>query len=125
VVAAYFGEQMGREFTILEKETQAECLGAVISLQAPMALSQFQFPGSPPEGVRRVGDGLEAGGRVLVLVLGDQAADRLDFSLVPLYMEKLAAGLAPGDWEEGLAMLRSGAGARKTALKMLRKRDLL
>ncbi len=128
VVAAYFTEQMGYEVRPRELGAHESARELLKSQEAPWIMELLPLKGS------RVWDGIAMvpmdspfplEGRIAVLSMTAEASRDLKFSLVPRYLEKLRSGLAPGDWEEGLARVRSGEGARKVALDMLRKRDLL
>jgi len=125
VVAAYFGEQMGREIRLIPGESGQECLEMLRSGMAPMAVLD-QIPGSGSlKGISVAGQVPVAGRASAVLVMGEDAGKQLQFSLVPMYMEKLKSVLAAEDWEKGLARIRRGEGVRKVALDMLRGKDLI
>lgn len=121
VVAAYFGEQMGRETSLFVKSDVWECLQTIVDKEGPMAVIPVVPREEIPDGVVIVLPGIDTGEAVFTLVMGSDAKGELQFSLVPRYMEKLASKLSPAAWEKGLARVRAGEGVRKVALDMLRE----
>ncbi len=125
IVAAYMGEQMGRDLKVSTRENPARCLGSILDRQAPMALIPEAGWSDKYKGLVRVGDFLTADGTVFVLVMGEDAASNLQFSLVPRYLVRLSEGLARWDLEDASKRVRNGEAPRKVALDVLREADLL
>jgi hypothetical protein len=125
VIAAYFGEQMGRETRLVPGATVTVCLDMLRSGRSPMAVLDMLPENHDLAGLTVVDPVLPVGGKTGMLVMGEEASKQLQFSLVPMYMEKLENRLSFRDWETGLARVRFGEGARKVALEMLREKDLI
>lgn len=125
IVAEYMGEQMARNVKVVKHIDTARCLNGIRDHEAPIALVPGdQWPGDD-EIVVHVGGPLRIAGTDFVLVMGRKAARRLRYSLVPRYMARLAEVLTGTDISPGLEKVRKGEGARKVALDLLRKVDLL
>lgn len=125
VIAEYFGQQMGREVSLVPGGSNEECLDMLRSGVAPMAVLDGRPDGSILKGAVVIDPVLVVDGQVRVLVMGEAAVRQLQLSLVPMYMEKLKSVLTDADWENGLARVRSGEGIRKAAIDMLRGKDLI
>ena len=125
VVAAYIGEQMGRDMDVSTREDSVECLDSILGREAPMALIPEADWTSGSGVLVRVGDFRPAGGTIFVLVMGEEAAANLQFSLVSRYLTKLSEGMSQRYLEDGLTRVRSGEGPRKVALDLLREADLI
>lgn len=125
VVASYFEEQMGREMELLGKSSVEECLGLILDKKAPMALVPEMPMDRIPAGVVVVLPGLNTGDGIFTLVMGSDAGQDLQFSLVPRYMERLSSGLSYDAWTKGIVRINGGEGVRKVALDMLREANLL
>jgi len=125
MVAAYMGEQMARNVKVVRHDGTVRCLNGIRDHEAPIALvPEDQWPGDD-EAVVQVGGSLRVAGTDFVLVMGKDAARQLQFSLVPRYMSRLAKVLPGMDMFPGLEKVRKGEGARKVALDLLRKADVL
>lgn len=125
VVAAYMGEQMGRDIEVSTRENPTGCLDSILDRQAPMALIPEVGWSNKHKGLVRTGDFLPADGMVFILVMGEDAASNLQFSLVPRYLDRLSEGLTRLDLENGSTRVKKGEGPRKVALDLLREVDLL
>ena len=125
VVASYFEEQMGRETVLSGKSSAQECLGLILDKKAPMAVVPEIEQDWIPVGVVVVLPGLNTGGGIFTLVMGSDARQDLQFSLVPRYMELLSSRLSRDAWAKGIVRINSGEGVRKVALDMLREADLI
>ncbi|TNF49962.1 hypothetical protein EP232_01075 [bacterium] len=125
VVAAYMGEQMARDIEVSTRENPTGCLDSIRDRQAPMALIPRADWSEDQEGLVRVGEFLPANGTVFVLVMGEEAASNLQFSLVSKYLTRLSEGLTRRDIEDGSTRVGKGEGPRKVALDLLREADLV
>jgi hypothetical protein len=125
VIASYFEEQMGRETKLVEAGSLAKCLQSVRDREFPMAVVNYAEARELPDGVIKLEVTLGAPGRSVVFVIGSDARKKLEFSLVPGYLNRLSRSLAPTDWEKALTRVEAGEGVRGVALEMLRERDLL
>jgi len=125
VIASYFEEQMGRVTKLVEKGSPAECIQSVRDREFPMAVVAYVAAGGLPEGVLKLDGTLGVPGQSVFFVMGSDARRKLEFSLVPGYLERLSKKLAPADWEKALARVEAGEGVRGVALEMLRRADLL
>jgi len=125
VVACYFGEQLGREVELVRSDSLARCVEWVRNREFPMAVVPAGAAEDLPEGVRMLGGVLGAPGRSFVLVMGSDARQKLEFSLVQRYMDTLSGRLGPADWEKADERVQAGEGVRGVALDMLREKDLI
>jgi len=125
VVASYIGEQMGRDMDVSTRETSARCLDSILHREAPMALIPETDWNDGNTALVRAGDFRPVGGVVFVLVMGEEAAGNLQFSLVDRYLAKLSEGLNRQELEDGSERVRDGEGPRKVALDLLREADLI
>ena len=125
IVAAYMGEQMGRDMDVSTRENPARCLSSILDREAPMALIPESDWNSGSEGLVEVGYFRPDGGAAFVLVMGEEAAANLQFSLVPRYLAKLSEGVNRRDLEDGSIKVGGGEGPRKVALDLLREADLI
>jgi hypothetical protein len=121
VVAAYFGEQMGRNTLLVATDGCDGSVSALEAKEAPMAVVNCNWS-EPPDGMAFKGPALALAG--IKLVMAGHAVGDLNFSLVGKYMEKLAT-ISGGEWEAAMARVEKGEGVRKVALDLLRERDLL
>ena len=125
VIASYFEEQMGRETKLVETGSSAECIQSVREREFPMAVVPEAAAWDLPEGVAKLEGIFGVPGQTVVFVIGSDARKKLEFSLIPIYLDKLSTMLAPADWEKALARVEAGEGIRGVALDMLRERDLI
>ena len=125
VVASYFAEQMGRETVLVEMGDVEELFEQIVTRKTPMAVVPFVPADEVPEGVVYVFRGFDTGVGIFDLVMGREAREDLQFSLVPRYMELLSSRLTYDAWEKGIIRVSGGEGVRKVALEMLREADLL
>lgn len=125
VVAAYMGEQMGRDIKVKVRKNPEECLESLFVREAPIALVHEQDWEAGYRGLVKSGEFLPGNGPRFVLVMGEEAAANLQFSLVQKYLARLSEGIGQSDMEEGIRRVRGGEGPRKVALDLLREADLL
>lgn len=125
VIAAYFEEQMGREMKLVETDSPVECLQSVRDREFPMAVVPVAAAVDLPDSVVKLEGILGTPGRTVVFVMGSDAGKNLEFSLIPMYLDKLSKRLAPADWEKALVRVKAGEGVKGVALSMLRKADLI
>ena len=125
VIASYFEEQMGRETKLVETGSPAECIQSVRDRDFPMAVVPDAAAVDLPEGVVKFEGMFGVPGQTVVFVIGSDARKKLEFSLIPIYLDKLSKRLTPADWEKALARVEAGEGIRGVALEMLRERDLI
>lgn len=125
VIASYFEEQMGLETELSGRSSVQECLEMILDKKTPMAVVPEIQQDRIPDGVVLVLPALNTGSRVYTLVMGREARENLQFSLVQRYMELLSSRLSYDEWKKGIIRVNSGEGVRKVALDMLREADLL
>jgi hypothetical protein len=125
VITSYFEEQMGRETKLVGTGSLAECIQSIKDRDFPMAVVPDAVAGDLPEGVVKLEGNLGAPGQRVVLVMGSDAKGKLEFSLVPKYMDRLVKKLTPANWVDALNRVEAGEGVRKVALDMLREADLI
>ncbi len=125
VVASYFTKRIGPGTKLVERGSPAECLQSIRDRKFPMAVVPDAAAWDLPEGVDKLESMLGAPGRTVVFVIGSDARKKLEFSLIPIYLDKLSKMLAPADWEKALARVEAGEGIRGVALEMLREADLI
>lgn len=125
IVAAYMGEQMGREILAEGRKGTASCLDGVIARESPMALVPADGWESGPSGLVKMDPAIRVGTSRYVLIMGQEAAGQLQFSLVRQYLSVLSAGLDGKDLDRSIDLVRRGSGARKVALDLLREGDML
>ena len=125
MAAAYMSEQMARDVKVVVHDKAARCLDGIRGHEGPIALVPMaQWPGDDAALVR-FDPSLQVGGTVFVLVMGREAAGQLQFSLVSRYLSRLEDSLPGMDINRGLERVRGREGARKVALDLLRKADVL
>lgn len=125
LVAAYMGEQMGREIVVESRRGPTACLDGILAREAPMALVPEDEGRGARDGLVRMGDPVRVGSRIYVLIMGREAADQLRFSLVSTYLRTLSERLAGIDPGAAISSIEGGSGARKVALDLLRKGDII
>jgi len=125
VITEYFSEQMGRDMKLQRQNSGRECLDIIRNREAPMAVIYPEVTEMSGEGVKIVTFALDVAGNKVILVMGIDAANKLEFSLIPRYMEKLSGRLKNADWSRGLDRVRGKGQFRKVALDMLREAELL
>lgn len=125
VIASYFEEQMGRETELSAESSVEKCMQSILDKKVPMAVLPVVPADRIPEGVVVVLPGIDTGKEVVTLVMGGAARKRLEFSLIPMYLDRLSKGLTPSGWQKGLTRVEAGEGVRGVALDMLREADLL
>lgn len=125
IVAAYMGEQMGREIVAKGRGRAASCLEGILEKESPMALLPENVWTGSRAGLTRVGPTVRMGEARYVLIMGQEAAGQLQFSLVPRYLATLTEVLKGMDLERWIGSVRRGSGARKVALDLLREGDIL
>lgn len=125
VVASYFEEQMGRDTTLVEKQSAGQCIASLREREFPMAVLPEGAAEELPEDLVVLEKRLGPPDFEAVLVMGAEARKRLEFSLVPNYLDTLARRLAPSHWKRALERVGKGEGVRGVALDMLREADLL
>ena len=125
VIASYFEEQMGREMKLIVMESDGQSLKAIRDREFPMAVVSSGGAGNLPEGVIRMDGVFGAPGLTSFLVMGTDAKEKLEFSLVQRYLDKLTEKLSPIDWERALSRIEAGEGIRGVVLDMLREKDLI
>lgn len=124
VLASYFEEQMGRETRFVETDSPDQCMRSILNREFPMAVLPADTTGDLPEGIIRSRGFFGPPGREFVLIMGSEASNKLEFSLVPIYLEKLSE-IDPSHWAWAIERVEAGEGIRGVALKMLRKADLI
>ncbi len=70
VVAAYFGEQMGRETELSAESSVKECFQAIMEKEAPMAVVPLGNDEGVPAGIMGITPVLNIGKKTLTLVMG-------------------------------------------------------
>ncbi len=125
VIASYFEEQMGRETRLVETGSSSQCIQSVSDREFPMAVVADAAKGVLPEGVLKLEGMFGAPGLRVIFIIGSDAREKLEFSLVQRYLDSLSKGLESADWEKALARVEAGEGIRGVALDMLREADLL
>jgi hypothetical protein len=125
VIASYFEEQMGRDTKLVETGSRTRCIESVRDREFPMAVVPDTAEGVLPEGVLKLEGMFGAPGLRVIFIIGSDAREKLEFSLVQRYLDSLSKGLEPADWEKALARVEAGEGVRGVALEMLREADLI
>ena len=125
IIASYFEEQLGRDTKLVETGSPAQCIQSVRDREFPMAVVSDAAKGVLPEGVLKLEGMLGASGLRVIFIIGSDAREKLEFSLVQRYLDSLSEGFEPADWEKALARVEAGEGIRGVALDMLREADLL
>jgi hypothetical protein len=125
VIASYFEEQMGRDTKLVETGSPSQCIQSVSDREFPMAVVSDAAMGVLPDGVLKLEGMLGASGQRVIFIIGSDAREKLEFSLVHQYLNSLSKGFEPIDWEKALARVEAGEGIRGVALDMLREADLL
>lgn len=125
VIASYFEEQMGRETKLIKAGSAAEGLQLLRNREFPMVVLPTAAADDLPEGILRLDGIFGKPGRTVVLVIGADAKEKLEFSLVQRYLDKLSKSFTPADWEKATELVEKGEGIRGVALDMLREADLI
>ena len=125
VIACYFEEQMGRETRLVEADSPAQCIQSVSDREFPMAVVPDAVKGDLPEGVLKLEGMVGVPDLKVIFIIGSDAREKLEFSLVQRYLDSLSKGFELADWEKALARVEAGEGIRGVALDMLREADLL
>ena len=125
VIASFFEEQMGRETKLVVTGSSSQCIQSVRDREFPMAVVPEAAEGVLPEGVLKLEGTLGAPGLRVIFIIGSDAREKLEFSLVQRYLDSLSEGFKPADWEKALARVQAGEGIKSVALDMLREADLI
>jgi len=125
VIAVYFEEQMGREMKLVSSVSPAGCIRLILDREIPMAVVPVLAAGDPPEGIVRLKGAFGAPERSFILVMGSEAREKLEFSLVQRYVDSLTKGIDPDLWKNSEARVEAGEGVRGVAMEMLREKDLI
>ena len=125
VIASYFEDQMGRDTKLVETGSPTRCIESVRDREFPMAVVPDTAAGGLPEGVLKLEGMFGASGQRVILIIGSDAREKLEFSLVHRYLNSLSKGFEPTDWEKALERVEAGEGIRGVALDMLREKDLI
>ena len=125
VIASYFEEQMGRDTKLVLFRSISEGIDGIRDREYPMAVLAANAVLDLPEGVIRLEGEFGVPGGTAVLIIGRDAKEKLEFSLVQRYLDKLSEKLSTADWKSSMARVEAGEGIRGVALDMLREADLL
>ncbi len=124
LVSSYIGEQMGRDVKVVNAADEGLCFVEMQTEKAPLAVLKNRNTAGNDIYVK-VGPVLKTLLGDYIVVMGQKASEKLIFSLVPQYLERLSQTFGSLPLGEALRRVESGEGARKVAIEVLREADLL
>ncbi len=124
LVSSYISEQMGRDVRVVNAATEDLCFVEMQMEKAPLSVLKNQNTAENDIYVK-VGPVLISPFGDYVVVMGQKASEKLIFSLVPQYLARLSEAFGSLHLGEALQKVKSGEGARKVAIDVLREADLL
>ena len=115
LVSSYISEQMGRDVRVVNAADEGLCFVEMQTEKAPLAVLKNQNTVENDIYVK-VGTVLKTPFGDYTVVMGQKASEKLIFSLVPQYLDRLSEAFGSLPLREALRRVESGEGVRKVAI---------